>query len=307
MMTGRQTNSSIPIAQCNTCALQFSWLTLLVNAALGVLKSTIGLMAGSRALVASALYSINDVLSGVVVMISIRVARKSPDAEHPYGYGKAEFVAVGIVSTILVGAVIYILTHSVIAILRGVGSAPHLIVLPVAAFSMLTNFALAHRGACVAKRTESPAVQTATEHNRADAIASLATMIGVTGAAVGLHILDPIIAIFETVHIVWLSGSLFGHALRGLMDVALPPSAVGAVKRACAGVPGVVGIEALRTRQVGSYAWVDAEILVSSDTLVDDATEICREVQFAIRHAVPFSVVSQVKFRVGDQGEARNG
>jgi len=298
MATLRSRASETVSRRCYACALQFSSLTLALNAGMGLLKVVIGMMAGSRALVASALYSINDVLSGMVVMISIRLARRPPDADHPYGHGKAEFVAIGIVSTILVGAVIYVLTHSVAAIVSGVEAPPHLIVLPVAAVSLLTNTFLANRGRCVAKRTESPVVETAAEHNHADAVSSAATMIGVGGAALGLHVLDPIVAIFETVHIVWLAGSLFGHSLRGLMDAALPPTAVSVISNACASVPGVLGVSMLRTRQVGAYAWVDAEVQISSETLVDDADEICREVQYAIRSAVPFEVMSQVKFQV---------
>jgi divalent metal cation (Fe/Co/Zn/Cd) transporter len=86
-------------------------VTLAVSSGLGVLKIVVGIMAGSRALVASALYSINGVLSAIVVITSMRIARRSPDDSHPYGYGKAEFVAVGVVSVILAGAVVYIIVH----------------------------------------------------------------------------------------------------------------------------------------------------------------------------------------------------
>ena len=96
--------SSIPRERCRACAVGFSRQTLVVNGALAMLKSVIGLMAGSRALVASALYSVNDVLSSIVVMISVKVARRPADDDHAYGHGKAEFVAIGIVSTILAGS-----------------------------------------------------------------------------------------------------------------------------------------------------------------------------------------------------------
>ncbi len=117
---------------CDQCALQFSWLTLAANSGLGVLKIAIGIMAGSKALIASALYSINNVLSAMVVIISMRIARRAPDDSHPYGYGKAEFVAVSLVSVILAGAVVYVIVHSLVVLVGGMAAPPHLIVLPVA-------------------------------------------------------------------------------------------------------------------------------------------------------------------------------
>ncbi len=299
MERGDPRTRGIPRQRCRRCAVRFSWLTLWVNGALALLKSVIGLMAGSRALVASALYSVNDVLSSVVVMISVRVARRPADDAHAYGYGKAEFVAIGLVSTILAGAVIFILTYSVIDVLRGVEGPPHLIALPVAAVTMATNLLLARRGFCAAQRTESPILHTSAEHNHADAVSSLATMIGVTGAALGMHRLDPIVAIFETVHIVWLSGSLFGHAMRGLMDAALPESAVAAIEYACERVPGVEGVGRVRTRQSGAYVWIDVDVLVAPGTAVGRANQIRCAVEQAIVTAVPQSVRCQVQFRVG--------
>jgi cation diffusion facilitator family transporter len=289
--------SSVSSATCQSCSLQYSWLTLVVNALLAVLKVAVGFMAGSKALVASALYSINDVLSGITIIVSMRVARRPLDEQHAYGYGKAEFVAIGIVSTILVGAVVYIVMHAVALLVGGVHTKPHLIVLPVTAVTLATTEYLARRGFCVARRTVSPAVHTAAEHNRADGISSVAVMIGVSAASVGIYWLDPIIAIFEAVHIVWLSGVLFGQSIRGLMDASLPPDVVTAIRGACQGVPGVLDVETLRTRHVGAYAWVDASVVVSSGIPVQQADEICASVDRAIREAAARPVRSQVKFQ----------
>jgi len=299
-MNPRPRHHSEPSQQaCDQCALQFSWLTLAANSGLGVLKIAVGIMAGSKALIASALYSINDVLSAMVVIISMRIARRAPDDSHPYGYGKAEFVAVGLVSVILAGAVVYIIAHSMVVLVSRTAVPPHLIVLPVAALAMATNEYLARRGLCAAERTQSPVTHTAAEHNRADAISSLAVMIGLGGASLGLGFVDPIIAIFEAVHIVWLAGALLGQSLRGLMDAALPPAAEARIARACRKVPGVHDLVGLRSRQVGAYAWVDAEVQVAAGTDVDRAAAICRDVQRAIRDALPQIARSQVKFRAG--------
>jgi cation diffusion facilitator family transporter len=283
--------------RCQACGTQFSLLNLVVNLALAVIKALIGLLAASRALMASALYSVNDVLSAVTVLVSLRVARRPADGDHAYGHGKAEFVAIGIVSTILAGGVIFILFFSVADILRGVKTPPHMIALLVAAATMATNEFLARRGFCAARMLGSPALRTSAEHNRADAISSIATLVGVGGAALGLHMADPVVAIFETVHIVWLSGSLLGHSLRGLMDAALPAEEVERISRACGELPGVKEVVKLRSRQAGPQAWIDMEVAVASEISVQEAHSVTRQVQQTIERVVNRAVSTQVKFR----------
>ena len=302
-VTRAKDGQRITAAGCTKCALQYSWLSLLVNSSLALLKVVVGLLAGSRALVASAMYSVNDVLSGAVVIVSMRISRRKPDEQYTYGYGNSEYIAIGIVSTLVTGGVIFLLAYSVIDIIRGGHGAPHPIAIPVAAVALMTNYYLAKRGRCIASQTQSPVVETAAHHNHADAEGSLLTIIGVGGATLGFHMIDPIVAIIETLHIVWLAGSLFGTSIRGLMDTALPPTQVLAVAQAAAAVDGVSSVVSIRTRQTGSYAWIDAEIEVAEDTVIDEAQKICQNVAAVVDITLPHQVRSQVKFRVSGQVE----
>ena len=276
-------------------------MSLFINASLGILKIVIGLLSGSRALVASALYSVNDVLSGITAMISLRLARRAPDKNYPFGYGQAEYIAIGIVSTFVTGGVIFLFTYSVIDILRGVHHTIHLIALPVAAVALATNHYLARRGACISRQTQSPMIETVAHHNHADSEGSFLTIIALLAAAGGYYVVDQIVAIIETLHIVWLAGSLFGHSVRGLVDTALPPTVVAKIRKTCTEVPGVENIVKLRTRQSGSFACIDAEVQVASDLTVEQAEQICSDVRAALAHALNLSIRSQVKFSVPRQ------
>lgn len=291
---------AISNATCQACSIHYSWLTLVVNALLAVLKVVVGVLAGSKALIASALYSINDVLSGVTIVVSLRAGRRDPDDGHAYGYGKAEFVAVGIVSTLLVGAVVYVVMHSVATLIGGVLEGPHVFALPVAALAMGTTEYLARRGYCVARRNASAAARSAADNNRADSWSSVAVIISVVAGWVGLLWLDSVIAVLQALHVVWLSGVLFGESIRGLMDAALPPDVVAAIRRAGSAVPGVIEVATLRTRHVGAYAWVDMGVQVAADLPVDEADAICARVDEAIRKAAARPVRSQVRFCVRD-------
>ncbi len=72
-------------------------LGILINLGLALTKFSAGLFGNSFALVADGLESITDVLSGLVVYFGLKVAVKPPDADHPYGHGKAEPLAAVVV------------------------------------------------------------------------------------------------------------------------------------------------------------------------------------------------------------------
>ncbi|MCL6454443.1 MAG: cation diffusion facilitator family transporter, partial [Alicyclobacillus sp.] len=67
-------------------------------------KGVIGVWAGSRALLADAVHSAADLAGSVAVMVGLRVAQKPPDADHPYGHGKAELVSSAVVAVLLIVA-----------------------------------------------------------------------------------------------------------------------------------------------------------------------------------------------------------
>ena len=277
--------------------MQFTKLNLVFNTALAVTKGVVGFLSGSRALVAGALYSINDVLSAIIVIISLKVGRRPADEEHTYGYGKAEFVALALMSFVMVAGVFFIIFYSVVDIVRGVEGPPHVASLPVAALAVVTNEYLARRGFCAARTLGgSPALYTSAEHNRADALSSIAVLIGVGGATLGLHVLDQIVAIIETAHICWLSGTLFGRSARGLMDTALPREEIDHVARSCYQVDGVLRVLQIRTRLAGTVTWVDVVFTVSRELAVAQAAEVADRVQAQVIAALNRKISVHVRF-----------
>lgn len=299
-MTAKRFSKEIDRSRCLSCGLRFSVINLLANLALAIVKGLVGFISGSRALLACSLYSIHDVLSAIIVMVSLKVGRRPADKEYAYGYGKAEFIAIGVMSFVMMAGVFFIIYYSVIDIIRGVEGPPHVAALVVAGLSLVASEFLARMGFCAARHLDnSPSLRSSAEHNRADALSSLAVVVGVGGATMGLHVLDQIVAILETLHICWLSGRFFGMAVKGLMDTSLPDHEVEHISRACSRVPGVLEVVALRTRRAGMESWADVAVKVSGNLSVGQAHEIAVRVSVAIREALNRSVKTHVRFKAG--------
>ncbi|MDH5674062.1 MAG: cation diffusion facilitator family transporter [Myxococcales bacterium] len=278
-------------------ALRFAGLCLAVNTLMAGLKVGVGIYSGSHALLANALYSVNDLLSAVAVAVSLRVGHRRPDAEHPYGFGKAEFIAAGMVSLVIAIGVFFMFFFSVIDILRGVPGPPHFTAMSLAALSAVVSYMLSRKGHTLGVRLHSPVLNTTAEHHHADAEGSVAALIGVGGAVLGLHVLDRIIAVFETLHLIALSGRLLARSVRGLMDVAISEEDREMVERACLELEGVDEIAHVWSRQAGSDTWVDVALAVADDMTVERAHALCEQAKQSIKGVLGATVRAQVRFQ----------
>ena len=72
-------------------------------------KFTAYLITGSLALYSDALESIINVATSIAAIIAIRIAARPPDAEHPYGYHKAEYMSAVIIGALIIAAALTIL------------------------------------------------------------------------------------------------------------------------------------------------------------------------------------------------------
>jgi cation diffusion facilitator family transporter len=73
-----------------------------LNVLLFLGKLLVGLMAGSIAIMADAFNNLSDAGSSVVALLGFALARQKPDAEHPFGHGRIEYVAGLVVSSVII-------------------------------------------------------------------------------------------------------------------------------------------------------------------------------------------------------------
>src|SRR5262245_21862257 len=140
-----------------------------VSVVLGAVKIVTGVLGHSYALVADGVESMIDVVSGLVVAGSLKIAAQPPDERYPYGYGKVEPAAALVISTGLLSAAIGIAIQSVREILT-----PHhapapftlvVLVLVVATKEILFRYLLR-----TGESIDSHAMRTDAWHHRSDSL-----------------------------------------------------------------------------------------------------------------------------------------
>jgi len=94
------TKESAQIYRTRIGVLQ-GWVSITVNVVLFVLKLVIGIMAGAVSVIADAVHTLSDVISSAIVIWGFKQAQKPADKEHPYGHGRAEYIATLIIAILL--------------------------------------------------------------------------------------------------------------------------------------------------------------------------------------------------------------
>jgi cation diffusion facilitator family transporter len=261
-------------------------LSIASNSILIVLKIAAGAITGSVAIITEAMHSSIDLIASVVAYVSVRTADKPADADHPYGHDKIENLAAAIEALlILVGSGV-IVFESVRRLSIGADVHSLGIGIGVIAFSVPANVVVSGVLARRARETDSPALEADAAHLRTDAATSAAVLLGLVLVQVtGATWLDPVIALAVAAAIVYSGITLLLRASRVLVDEALPPEELDAVRVAIEafGPRGVRGYHKLRARRAGSRRYVDLHVQFVAGTTLEAAHDTAHQLQDAIR------------------------
>ncbi|HCJ58585.1 cation diffusion facilitator family transporter [Lutispora sp.] len=244
------------------------------NLVLTAFKAFAGIVGGSSAMVADAMHSASDIIASAVVYISLKIAKKPADEEHPFGHGKAEAISAAIVGLMLIAAGIQILRTAYASISSGSLHAPGIIALYAAVISIVVKEAMYRVTYKVGKRINSPSTIANALDHRSDAFSSIATFIGIGGAILGYPIMDPIAGGLVALFILKMGYDIVVDATNQIMDKSPEKEKIGLIKEAVLNTPGVESAHGIRMRQSGPFYLIDLDICVDKGVSLDEAHKI---------------------------------
>jgi cation diffusion facilitator family transporter len=261
--------------------LRISALAVAINALLAIGKIVTGILGNSYALIADGIESTADIFSSLIVWGGLRIAVKPADANHPFGYGKAESIAAVVVSLMLLAAAVLIAAQSVREILTP-HHAPEWFTLVVLVGVIAIKETLYRFVFSVGHSLESSALKGDAWHHRSDAITSAAAFAGISVALLGgpgFESADDWAALAACSVIVWNGLRLLRGALDEVMDASPPAEIVSLVRRIAGGVEGVAEIEKCRIRKSGLHLSMDIHVAVDGGLSVERGHAIAHQVK----------------------------
>jgi cation diffusion facilitator family transporter len=284
MPQGFHPTSNDPASNMQTGA-RVALAGMLVNVVLAAAKITAGLLGNSYVLIADGIESALDIAGSAVIWGGLKFAARPPDATHPYGHGKAEPIAAGVVAAGVIIAAIGLAIQSVREILTP-HHAPAPFTLVVLVVVIVVKEFLFRSVIRLGKDVQSTAVQTDAWHHRSDALTSAAAFVGISIALVGgesWQSADDWAALFACGIIAANGYRLLFPALHEMMDTAPRGEIIALIKRAASSVPGVLEVEKCLVRKMGFSFYVDLHVGVEGGISVRDGHHIAHQVKDAIK------------------------
>lgn len=268
--------------------------SLLACLVLVVAKTLIGWRSNSLGVLSEAVASGLDLVATLITYVSVRMADRPADANHPYGHGKIESFSAFLETGLLFLACGWIVYEAIGRLLGGgeqirVTPAVWIVLVASMAIDLFRSRALAR----VARKYDSQALEADALHFSIDFWTTLLVLagVGIAGASTALGIpalrkADPLAALVVAGAMVYLLYRLGRRSVESLIDT-VPSGLADVLRGAAKSVDGVLDVDQVRTRRSGNRTFVDLTVGVSRTLPFDRVHAIADRVEAAVRVSQP--------------------
>lgn len=257
-------------------------LSMIVSGSLAALKITVGLMAGSTAVISDGVESGADVFASAIVLLGLSLSAKPPDAEHPYGHGRLETLS-GLAVGIMLGITGACICFQA-ALHLNEAQVPRTYAVWPLLISMAAKAAMGGTKFHVGRRIKSEALVADGWNDTMDILSAFTALVGVSIALwrPGAAAADHYGALCVGVIVVSLGIRVVYHTTEQLMDRMPDSGMMEDIRRVAVGVPGALNVEKCFARKTGLRYHVDLHLEVDPDMTVRASHNIAHEVRARI-------------------------
>ncbi|MDO8886241.1 cation diffusion facilitator family transporter [Candidatus Oleimmundimicrobium sp.] len=249
------------------------------NLGLAFIKLFAGIVGRSQAVIADAVNTLSDIITDVVTILSLKIAKKPIDTKHPYGHGKVEAISAFLVGLFIIVTGVFILFSAARSVFTHSYVKPELIALLAAFLTVLAKERMFRYVYKIGREINSPAVMAKARDHRSDVLASFSVIVGVTAARLGYPIFDPIAAGLVSFFIIRIGYFALLNASRQLMDTLPEESTLREITLISEEIKGVEHVHEVKARYAGQFLLVDIKVEADPKITVAKGHDIAVEVR----------------------------
>jgi cation diffusion facilitator family transporter len=274
------------------------------NALLAAVKIVIGLLAGSLAVVADGIDSLEDIITSTITLVTANILSRPPNKKYPYGYGKAETIATRLLSLVIFAAGIQLAIISVQKIIKGSYTGiPMKIAIYVIVISIVGKFLLSFHQFKVGKRINSEMLKANAKNMQNDVFISLSVLVGlVSTRLLKMPVIDSVAALLVSAWVIKVAIQIFLRTNVELMDGVKDKKIYDIIFKAIDSVQGVKNPHRVVVRNMGHKLKIGADIEVDGTLSLQKAHDLAHKVEQSIRSKIDnlFDVIIHVE-PIGDK------
>ncbi len=252
---------------------------VLINLLLAGGKFLMGVLSGSLAIMADAANNLSDAAGSVVTFLTVRLARKPVDADHPFGHGRMEYLGSLAVGALIVVMGVTLLRDGVEAILHPEAptvSMPVIVVLVLSILAKLWLFAFYRN---LGGRTGNGTLLAASKDSLGDVLSTGAVLFSVLCNLLFGWCIDGWVGVLVSLIVLKAGYDVCKDTLDSLLGGRPDPEKIYQIREMLLSREGILGIHDLVLHDYGPgrcFASVHAEVsahgsILEIHEMIDDA------------------------------------
>jgi len=285
-----------------------SWVGIIGNALLSIIKIVAGLISGSLAVVADGIDSASDIITSVITLLTARFLIRPPNKKYPYGYDKADTIATKALSFIIffAGAQLFITAVKKL-IAGGNPEPPSLLALYVTLFSIAGKLFLSFYHFKIGKKTGSTMLIANGKNMQNDVLISGSVLLGLAFVFIfKIPLLDTFTAMLVSIWVLRVAIKIFMQTSVELMDGTQDCTIYDKIFEAIDTVDGAHHPHRVRARNIGHKIMIAIDLEVDGELTLHEAHEIAHRVEDSIKSRIDnvFDVAIHIE-PLGDKMEEK--
>jgi cation diffusion facilitator family transporter len=260
-------------------------------------KFVVGFLTGSLSLVADGIHSVTDLITDFAVLIGIYLGSKKPDVDHPYGHGKLETLSAGAIALGLLTVGLGMVYYAAHDIALGDIKRPNNLVLTAAVIAVAVKEVVFRVTRAVALKYHCPAALANAWHDRADALSSVAVIVGFVALKFGFNYGDQLAAVVVGIMVSLVAVGILKNCLAELTEQAVDEATIENIKNIIQADGQIKQWHRLRTRAVGREIFLDLHILVDPGLSISAAHDISEHLEIELHKQLtrPVNIIIHVE------------
>ena len=234
-------------------------------------KLAAGYISGSISVVADGLNNLSDASGNAVSFIGFKLGEKKPDAEHPYGHARYEYLAGLTVSVIVLALGLSLGKEAILKLIRPEPLKFSWLSIIILVISIAVKLWMTYYSRKVGEKIGSDTLKAVSIDSRNDVIATSAVLIGIVFTYnTNILRLDGIIGLTVAIFIIYSGIKLVQEMLSPLLGESPAPELVKRIEEKVLGYPHVLGLHDLMVHDYGpghTFASLHVEMPAELDVL----------------------------------------
>ena len=262
------------------------WISVLVNSILFIFKLVIGVMVGAVSVIADAVHTLSDVVSSIVVIWGFKQAEKPADVEHPYGHGRAEYIATLIIAILLCVAGIEFIEASIDRIQNPEQVIAEWWMILILMVTIILKEITARYAEFLSTKIASGTLHADAWHHRIDALSSLLVVGALIAGKYGYPSSDGWAGLGVALFLIYTGFIIAKDAVDDLIGKPPTSEEVEVIRQIVMSVDGVLGAHDIIVHSYGHDKFASVHVEIDADETTAVAHDISEEVENKLEKAI---------------------